>query len=134
MNIIEIRNELRTHVDGLGVDVLRNARANMDCTNGGDSSQVDEFTIVGIIKGVKGNNLGTPGIEYNAIPAPQGVSEKAPAIVIIERDFYGEMRPCAVPLEKLGAWTMFGGNFITCSDSRFPGRYPIPVHDRIETA
>lgn len=27
---------------------------------------------------------------------------------------------------------MFGGNFIYCSDSRFPNKYPIPVHDRFE--
>lgn len=28
--------------------------------------------------------------------------------------------------------TMFGGNFIYTSDSRFPSDYPIPVHDRFE--
>lgn len=27
---------------------------------------------------------------------------------------------------------MFGGCYITSSDSRFPGEYPIPVHDRFE--
>lgn len=27
---------------------------------------------------------------------------------------------------------MFGGNFVWSSDSRFPGRAPIPVHDRFE--
>jgi len=28
---------------------------------------------------------------------------------------------------------MFGGNFIYTSDSRFPSKYPIPVHDRFES-
>ena len=28
---------------------------------------------------------------------------------------------------------MFGGNFVYTSDSRFPNKYPIPVHDRYET-
>ena len=31
-----------------------------------------------------------------------------------------------------GKWFMAGGNFIVSSDARFPGRYPIPVHDRTE--
>ena len=39
----------------------------------------------------------------------------------------------AVPLElrNAGKHTMFGGNFIYTSDSRFPQRFPIPVHDRV---
>jgi hypothetical protein len=28
---------------------------------------------------------------------------------------------------------MFGGNFVYTSDSRFPNKYPIPVHDRWES-
>jgi len=27
---------------------------------------------------------------------------------------------------------MFGGNFIYTSDSRFPNKYPIAIHDRYE--
>lgn len=27
---------------------------------------------------------------------------------------------------------MFGGNFVYTSDGRFPGRYPLSVHDRFE--
>ena len=41
----------------------------------------------------------------------------------------------AVPVELLdggtGGW-MFGGTFIYTSDSRFPVRHPIPLHDRVE--
>lgn len=29
-------------------------------------------------------------------------------------------------------WVMFGGNFVYTSDSRFPSKAPIHVHDRIE--
>jgi len=28
---------------------------------------------------------------------------------------------------------MFGGNFVYTNDSRFPEKYPIPLHDRSET-
>lgn len=40
----------------------------------------------------------------------------------------------AVPLslENSNKWVMFGGNFITTSDSRFGFSHPIPVHDRVE--
>lgn len=37
--------------------------------------------------------------------------------------------------ELAGRWTMFGGCFITTSDSRFSktyGSYPLPLHDRVE--
>lgn len=37
-----------------------------------------------------------------------------------------------VPCPKDACGFMFGGNFIYCSDSRFPSEYPIPVHDRYE--
>ena len=29
-------------------------------------------------------------------------------------------------------WFMAGGNFIYTSDSRFPNKYPISIHDRVE--
>lgn len=32
---------------------------------------------------------------------------------------------------KLGP--MFGGNFVYSCDSRFPAKYPLPLHDRYET-
>lgn len=44
----------------------------------------------------------------------------------------------AVPVNDDGTdkpgWFMAGGNFVYTSDSRFPGDYPIPVHDRQEDA
>lgn len=40
----------------------------------------------------------------------------------------------AVPagLMRAKRWTIAGGNFVHTSDGRFPNRYPIPVHDRVE--
>ena len=35
-------------------------------------------------------------------------------------------------LLKSNTHSMFGGNFIYTSDSRFPSRAPIQVHDRVE--
>jgi hypothetical protein len=33
-----------------------------------------------------------------------------------------------------GVGPMFSGNFAYTSDSRFPANYPLPIHDRYETA
>lgn len=31
-----------------------------------------------------------------------------------------------------GKWLMFGGTYVSTSDSRFPSDYPLPLHDRFE--
>jgi|TARA_B110000908_G_C10039480_1_gene351135 hypothetical protein len=55
-------------------------------------------------------------------------------LVLVERQLFGREAWYAVPagIYKSNKHSMFGGNFIHTSDSRFPGRAPIPVHDRIE--
>lgn len=55
-------------------------------------------------------------------------------LVLVERQLFGKEAWYAVPvgIYKSNKHSMFGGNFIHTSDSRFPGRAPIPVHDRIE--
>ena len=55
-------------------------------------------------------------------------------LVLVERQLFGKEAWYAVPagIYKSNKHSMFGGNFIHTSDSRFPGRSPIPVHDRIE--
>jgi hypothetical protein len=35
-------------------------------------------------------------------------------------------------IKKQANGPMFGGNFISSSDSRFPFHYPLPIHDRFE--
>ena len=56
-------------------------------------------------------------------------------LVLVERQLFGEEAWYAVPagIYKSNKHSMFGGNFIHTSDSRFPGRAPIPVHDRVES-
>lgn len=55
-------------------------------------------------------------------------------LILIERTLFGEQCNYAVPASILKSekQSMFGGNFIHTSDSRFPSRTPIRVHDRVE--
>ena len=96
---------------GLIAEVFRSSRLG-DATLGGVSSNHDSLTIVG-----------------EGIAEIFEVTEERPAVKI--EKYCGRLR--AVPVGKEG-WPMFGGNFIYTSDGRFPSQYPIPVHDRFETA
>ena len=102
---------------GIIVGVLRNAR-NGDCTNGGLSSKHDHLTLI----------LPEGG--------PFEPTEDRPGVVVEERQLRGHDEPylTAYPFESREEekWYMAGGNYIESCDSRFPGRYPIPVHDRTE--
>jgi hypothetical protein len=55
-------------------------------------------------------------------------------LILVERTLFGEEANFAVPagIYKSGRHSMFGGNFIHTSDSRFPAKAPISVHDRLE--
>lgn len=91
-----------------------------DCTNGGVSAQAVNALLIG---------EGIPQIF-------EGTSVDT-VLELKKKNIYGEY-VYAVPLiapgdDKSGmVGPMFGGNFIYTSDSRFPNRYPIPVHDRWE--
>lgn len=101
---------------GLIVTVYKPADG-MDCTNGGETARFQKFVATG--KGIEG---------------PFEPSAEMPEMKILPRlGGLGGYRavPASIPE---GKWTMFGGNFIYTSDSRFPSRYPIPVHDRVEFA
>lgn len=56
-------------------------------------------------------------------------------LVLVERQLFGKEAWYAVPagIYKSNKHSMFGGNWIHTSHSAFPGRAPIPVHDRVET-
>lgn len=101
---------------GLTVGVLRNARLG-DATVGGPSATTDSFTLVDAM--VKG---------------PSMPSDEHPEINLVRRVIGGRDYVHAVPLSLAGKQTMFGGNFIHTSDSRFRAvnLYPIPIHDRVE--
>lgn len=87
-----------------------------DCTNGGVTSRASRVLLVG------------PGVPEVAEPG------NLPVLLLDMRE--GWDHPCLTPLARPSdagnRWTMFGGNFIYTSDSRFPSGRPIPVHDRIE--
>lgn len=60
-----------------------------------------------------------------------------PALVLVERNLFGGNEPylTAYPVDAEGkpmTHGMFGGHYVSASDSRFPSQYPIPVHDRFE--
>ena len=95
-----------------------------DCTNGGLSAS----------------------LQIMCLACPDGwldVEDDDPRLLRLEaRDFHRRKSPpylVAIPVNpglptEKNVGPMFGGNFIWTSDSRFPGDYPIPIHDRWETA
>lgn len=102
-----------------------------DCSNGGISHAADCVTLLGVIHGEG------PLVLCGTIFTPD---EKAPAVVIRERR---ELRGCvgfnrpiftAYPCNSEGVPEdgMFGGSYISTSDSRFPFDCPIALHDRRE--
>lgn len=101
---------------GMTVQVYRNA-CGWECTNGGPSSRFHTFCLTG------------PGVPQLFEP-----SADVPELVLVIDQCCGVERQRAIPREMLDAdlWTMFGGNFVYSSDSRFPSRAPIKVHDRVE--
>jgi hypothetical protein len=116
-------------LSGLTVSVLRQVTLRpdgkpgriMDCTNGGVTSKFDDFVLVG------------PGID-EIFPA----TATRPALKIVRRNIGGKQYVHAEPVAPCPSncvGYMFGGNFVTCSDSRVRAinEYPIPVHDRVET-
>lgn len=107
---------------GLLVNVFYNPLG--DCTAGGVSSKQSRFILVD-----------------EKITAPFKVEEDVVYLVLVRRNLScgeyihaeprmnGKKLPGTVGL----VGPMMGGNFIYASDSRFPNKYPIPIHDRYET-
>lgn len=62
-----------------------------------------------------------------------GQYEGRKVLILARRNCGGEYLT-AYPINehKEGKWLMCGGTYISTSDSRFPSRYPIPLHDRYE--
>lgn len=88
------------------------------CSNGGISSRVKTVTLVG-----------------DGIPTLFEPSPDAPAVFLVRRTFFehGEyLHASPVAVDPSRGPLMFGGCFIYTSDSRFPSRQPIPLHDRQE--
>jgi len=134
-------------VYGLHCNVYRNARGG-DCSNGGPSSKVDDFTVVGVVRTREQRQAKT----YEPLPRGSQVfspSESSPAAVLVLSNLQGGP-PHLVPLEiyESGKWAMFGGNLADYSDGRWCdlvasfqpkakelGLYlssSVDIHDRIE--
>ena len=96
--------------------VFRNSLG--DCTANGLTSQLDSVDLY------YSDDL---SIDLEDIPDD--------SLVLIKRELWGEPAWYAKPasLLKNNTHSMCGGNFVYTSDSRFPARAPISVHDRVET-
>lgn len=88
--------------------------------------------------GVTSVKRGAQGVIVLGVEGPytdaEALASGAIVLRLVKRDFGGEyvhVEPAGLPP---GSQTMFGGNFVYTSDSRFRAvcPYPIPVHDRIE--
>lgn len=145
-----------TDKKGLHCNVLRDGGSKYDCTNGGISSQHDSLTLV--TDGVRGPfepDEKAPEIALLVDFDPKGVSAgylmvakpdwlarlaDEPA-VIGEFECFGEdwtsrhrvVNVRAVPIiDGKPKGGMFGGNYLSTSDSRFPVIGAVPIFDRFE--
>ncbi len=88
-----------------------------DCTNGGHSATFDKFILIG-----------------DGIPELFASDVNTPALILVKGTPAGRPYMYATPVHAPSGLIgpMFGGNYITSSDSRMP-QAVIPVHDRFET-
>jgi hypothetical protein len=120
-NILDIYDEditesLEGELNGLLVSVFRPSDMG-DTSANGLSSKKDRLMLV-----------------FEGSKSPFKTSEGEDYLVLIKRTIYGKEVLSAVPKSILdsGKHSMFGGNFIYTSDTRFPSDSPIKVHDRVE--
>jgi len=115
------------------------------------------FGLLVRIIGDDSTNNGVTSGKHHAILKVDGVTifeanKDHPSLIVIEGPYDKDrlqvgkpvvkrdgsiVRARAVPCDQYGKpitrrMGMFGGNYITTSDSRFPYHSPIPVHDRFE--
>lgn len=95
-----------------------------DCTNGGISGGNATTLILVSTEDVS-------GIEFKMPEIFDGDETNSVKIVPGNLPGYAKAVPVVKPKGMIGP--MFGGNFIYSSDSRFPMKYPVPIHDRFET-
>lgn len=116
--VVDDMDVCRAHVikklKGMTCGVLRNKSIG-DCSAGGLSSSHDVVILIG-----------------DGIPQIFEPSDVAPAVMVCFRGLHMYAKPLEQPSGMVGP--MFGGSFIYTSDSRFPSEYPMPLHDRFETA
>ena len=94
-----------------------------DSTNKGLSSKFDSLLLVG--DGIENGPFETSDEKDFAFGGKD-------YLVCEYRERYDDFIATPKSLKDSGKWTMFGGNFAYTSDSRFPGKHPIKIHDRVE--
>jgi len=117
--------------DYLHVSVYRNAEIG-DCTNGGISSQYNKLIL--IAEHVKLERVEQFCNKYNY--------DINTCVQVYTRNLQGRNYVVVTPIHlhenNSKQWTMFGGNYIGTSDSRFKNitknheGYPVAIHDRVE--
>lgn len=88
-----------------------------DCTNGGVSSFFSKGVLIG---------EGVPEV-FDA-----DVANAKPGYVLMKNERTGHMYVVPESYMNIKEQCMFGGNFLYTCDSRFPSKYPLPIHDRLE--
>ena len=107
---------------GMTVYVYRNDLG--DCTAGGISATAKQLCLTNV-------------------EGPFEPSEDSPAAVLVMAEPIGGQKILRIePADADGKWTMFGGNYAGCSDSRFSEKCrellgsswygAVAIHDRIE--
>lgn len=71
---------------------------------------------------------------FDGVQSPFSIKHGEDYLVLKTKNVRGKEYKYVVPRSILdsGDHSMFGGNFVYSSDSRFPNDYPLPVHDRVE--
>lgn len=107
---------------GFSVCVYRSARFGGDCSLGGISSKFSVLIL-----------LPTESTRKQGIIVPELLEARDNGIFLYYRPEFKDMIAAPEGYEdKERNWYMFGGNFIWTSDSRFPAKFPIKIHDRRE--
>ncbi len=114
-----------TTTQGLLCSIYKTDRLG-DCTNGGISSRSNTALVLA------DDSLGIPGV-FDAKPTDVILQiGKGPGAHMKGYENQLVARPVGDCADNHVGW-MFGGNFVFTSDSRFPSRSPIAIHDRQET-
>ena len=110
---------MATIVKTLPVEVYYN-NAYRRCANGGISERVETLYLI-CEDGWFERDYETEERLIKLVRANYGTGE------------YAHVRLVNPPKTEGMVGPMFSGNFVYSCDSRFPSRYPIPIHDRYET-
>ena len=111
-----INESVDTEISALPVNVYKKVKGGDSTANGLTSHKTDLMLV------------------FDGVQSPFTVQEGEDYLVLKTKSFRGKKYKYCVPKSILdsGNHSMFGGNFVYSSDSRFPNDYPLPVHDRVE--